>query len=151
MVTEKPLAVLHVEDSPAYTIWIAETLGSYAEVKATGTLSEAVNRDGFEIALLDLTLPDSSGAETVARFREAHPDIPVVALSGDESPETRKACLEAGADAFYAKSQLETDLLVASMAAAVNARRNVLSSIQRINAESILSKLSELEAAINDI
>ena len=51
-------------------------------------------------------MPRLSGLDTVRAIRltaGARPRLPIVVLSADATPETKRECLEAGADAFLAK------------------------------------------------
>jgi DNA-binding NtrC family response regulator len=38
--------------------------------------------DRFDLALLDLTMPDMSGSETLLAIHEVRPDMPVIIMSG---------------------------------------------------------------------
>jgi sigma-B regulation protein RsbU (phosphoserine phosphatase) len=60
----------------------------------------------IDLVLLDLTLPDSSGVETVQRFRQAAPKVPLVVLTGMSDDTIAKACIESGANSFASKSGL---------------------------------------------
>lgn len=41
----------------------------------------------FDLVLLDLGLPDKPGLEALSDLKHAHPDLPVVVLSGQEERE----------------------------------------------------------------
>ena len=58
----------------------------------------------IELVLLDLALPDSSGMSGLKRLREQAPEVTVVVLSADETPETVLAAIEAGAAGFIPKT-----------------------------------------------
>lgn len=58
----------------------------------------------IDLALLDLHMPDMDGLEGMRRLRESTPDLPVVIMSGDDSPETVHAVLAAGASGFIPKT-----------------------------------------------
>lgn len=60
--------------------------------------------EDLDLAILDLYMPDMDGISGMQRLREKHPDLPVVIISGDESPETVRAAMNAGASGFIAKS-----------------------------------------------
>lgn len=60
------------------------------------------------IVLLDLNLPDSTMDQTLAGLSEMSRErTGVIAISGDDSPETRKRCLNAGALDFISKNDLD--------------------------------------------
>ena len=60
----------------------------------------------IDLVLLDLSLPDSSGVETVTRFRSAMHSVPLVVLTGMSQDEVGSKCLAAGANTFISKSGL---------------------------------------------
>jgi CheY-like chemotaxis protein len=80
------LRVLLVEDSHADAL-VAEGALQVSDgefvITITGSLGAGIDRfvQGFDVILLDLTLPDSAGTETVARMRTAARDVPIVALT----------------------------------------------------------------------
>jgi len=80
--------VLLVEDSPSDAALVEESLlqsglGQF-EFTHVETLAEAMRRAreaNFDVALLDLTLPDSSGPETFLRARAEAPALPIVVMT----------------------------------------------------------------------
>ena len=67
---------------------------------------DALETRHFDIALIDRNMPRLSGIETVQAIRltqGARERLPVAILSADATPEAKRECLEAGADAFLAK------------------------------------------------
>jgi two-component system, NarL family, nitrate/nitrite response regulator NarL len=86
-------------------------------VEVAATLNDAVTRchlDDFRVVLLDLGLADSKGPETLIRFREGAPHVPVVVLSGDESPQHMRACIDAGALGYLPKT-LDADGMIKAL------------------------------------
>ncbi len=88
---DKTLNVLLVEDSPSDGRLIQTELrtieGGGLEITWVMRLDEAISElssRGFDVCLLDLSLPDSSGMETFFRLRLASPELPVVVLTGQE-------------------------------------------------------------------
>jgi DNA-binding NarL/FixJ family response regulator len=67
--------------------------------------------------LLDLRLPDATGAEAVIRMREASPTLPIIAFSIDRTPALIRAVLRAGANGYVTKDA-PIARLVASLHAA---------------------------------
>jgi DNA-binding NarL/FixJ family response regulator len=88
------IRVLLIEDSPLQARLIQELLSEVRTVRIecewVDRLSrgiECLARGGIEAVLLDLTLPDSWGVETLTTLRNRFPEVPVVVLmsGGDES------------------------------------------------------------------
>lgn len=90
------------------------TLERTAEVACVGDLAAALAAAGevqFDLALLDLGLPDCAGPEGLARLREARPELPVVVVSATSDPETILEALDLGAMGFIPKTSTRDVLL----------------------------------------
>ena len=76
-------------------------------IRVAPTLKEARelinNGDAFDIALLDMSLPDGNGQELLVEIRQAGVDIAVVMLTGSGNEEVAVAALKAGADDYVVK------------------------------------------------
>jgi DNA-binding response OmpR family regulator len=93
--------ILIVEDSQLVTeaFSILFTEAGY-EVESAATVAEAIklgSREGLDLILLDLTLPDGSGLDVLEALRERG-RLPraTLAMTGDNDSKTRRKCLEAG-------------------------------------------------------
>jgi two-component system response regulator NreC len=69
-----------------------------------------------DVVIMDITLPDISGIEATRRLRQAHPDLPVVALTIHEDEQYFFEMLQAGASAYVPKRAAPEDLLNAIQA-----------------------------------
>jgi DNA-binding NarL/FixJ family response regulator len=86
------------------------------EVFEAGTCAQAIQtcRDNrFDLVLLDLTLPDSTGLETLRRFRQSAPHNPVVVLSAVTGREVVMAAIEEGAMGFIPKAASRSEIVTA--------------------------------------
>lgn len=81
---------------------------------------------GFDVVLLDLSLPDSFGMDTVKRVLEAAPRLPIVVLTGLEDPEVGLEAIRAGAQDYLIKGVGEGDLLWRAITYAIERKRNQL-------------------------
>lgn len=78
-------------------------------------------KDGFrqlttgatDLIVLDLDLPETSGSLSYACVRGCAPEIPVLVMTGDDSPETEQLLKTAGADGYVLKQTLSGSRLVA--------------------------------------
>jgi two-component system, NarL family, nitrate/nitrite response regulator NarL len=68
-------------------------------------------------AVIDLHMPLLDGVSAVARLRRDHPNICLIALTGDAAPELHRAVKESGADEVLLKGEL-VDTLVERLVAA---------------------------------
>jgi signal transduction histidine kinase len=83
-------------------------------VRAAGTCAEAhaVARSGFDVALVDLTLPDGNGTELAQELKDASPDSEVVLLTGHATMESALDAVRAGACAFLQKPVNPPELIM---------------------------------------
>ena len=96
--------VLVVEDDDA----IAEPLvtGLRREgfaVRAVGTGEAAVAANGYDVALVDLGLPDIDGYEVCRQLRRDRPAMRLVAITGYSDARARSDASRAGFDGFLVK------------------------------------------------
>ena len=115
------LRVLAVEDHPVMRLGVRAMLEreGFNVVGATATCGEAVGMLAdarADVVLLDLRLPDASGADAVTRIREAAPTLPIVVFSVERTPALIRAVLRAGANGYVTK-----DAPVARVVAALHA------------------------------
>lgn len=85
------MRALLVEDEALVALIAEEVLdGLGFTVTVAGTGAEARNAlpKGFDVAIVDIGLPDERGDALVAHIRSLHPDLPVLMASGYDATET---------------------------------------------------------------
>jgi CheY-like chemotaxis protein len=113
MNTRLKTPILLIEDNPADADLInifLKDVGFKFELYQAETLQEGfelIENRGIELALLDLSLPDSSGFKTVTAFLEQAPHIPVIVLTGLNNEIIGNQAIKAGAQDFLVKGQLD--------------------------------------------
>ena len=117
-----PIQLLAVEDDPSLSFVLEEALehAAAAEIDAVMVSSLAATRAqlearGFELVLLDLSLPDSDGIATFSAVRRLAPDTPVVVLTGTDDPELERRIRELGAADFLLKGAIGSKTLIAKI------------------------------------
>jgi DNA-binding NarL/FixJ family response regulator len=65
-----------------------------------------------DVVLLAVEKPDTQGIEKISRIRIAFPDVKIVVLSWNESPDMQQGMLAVGADYWISKTALRSKLLV---------------------------------------
>jgi signal transduction histidine kinase len=115
----KPVKILLVEDNPPDARLLREIFREITHTKFQLThvtqLSEAVSqlgKSGFDVILLDLSLPDSFGLETVERALLMAPSLPIIVLTGLNDENIGIQALRKGAQDYLIKGQINKDLLV---------------------------------------
>ncbi len=113
--TPKKPRILIVDDNAALVENLTEILeGAGYAVRGAGTCAAALPLalDGFDVALVDLRLPDGDGTALAPKLKDASPDGEVVLLTGFATLESAVAAVRAGACAYLVKPCATQELLV---------------------------------------
>lgn len=112
--------VLLVEDHSSFRRALAFVLEREPDLRVVaqaGSLAEARSRvnggSKFDVAVLDLGLPDGSGMDLIDELREANPEASIVVLSVDLNPKNQTLALERGANAVLGKEASITQIVAA--------------------------------------
>ena len=106
------IKILLVEDNPGDALLVRVLLEEAGtdrfDVKDVGRLGEAIERlaeEDFSVVLLDLSLPDSQGLDTVEQVRTAAPRAPIVVLSGLDERRRRYRLCRAGRRTTWSRAR----------------------------------------------
>lgn len=132
--------VLLIEDSAADARLIQEFLkeGFLYEFRLTHVerLQEALQRletTPYEVVLLDLTLPDSTGLNSLEQLLSVVSNVPVLVLTNTNNPELAIEAVRQGAQDYLIKRQMNAEILV----------RSLRYSIERKQQEEALREVNE--------
>lgn len=153
------IKILLVEDNPGDARLIIEMLRSRKEFQHSVSIAEnmksAVSEIGisvYDIIILDLNLPDSSGLDTLDIIVESTRHvIPVIVLTGIDDENIGLSSLERGAEDYLIKGEVDPNQFLRAIKYAIERKRMMLKLIdseRRLNAEKI--KLSALVRSITD-
>jgi two-component system cell cycle response regulator len=124
------IKVLLIEDNPGDARLIREALSDSDilnfELKWVDQLEtgiELITKDVFDVVLLDLSLPDSHGMETIIGFREHAPAIPIVVLTGLDDEQVALNAVQHGAQDYLIKGQVNSSVIMRSMRYAIERHR----------------------------
>jgi diguanylate cyclase (GGDEF)-like protein/PAS domain S-box-containing protein len=126
-----PTRLLLVEDDPTYArvlrgAMIFGAAGPW-EVEVCGRLASALVRlaaGGVDAVLLDMGLPDAEGVAGVQDVCSAFPAVPILVLTATEDDALGLAAVQAGAQDYLVKGQVETSLLPRAIRYAIERKRN---------------------------
>jgi DNA-binding NarL/FixJ family response regulator len=112
-----PVRVLLVDDDRAFLDSLQPLIEQQPALTVAGTAGNGL--DAIELAdelepdavVIDLHMPVVDGVTAVARLRKDHPNLCLIALTGDPAPELHEAVTEAGADAVLLKGDLVDSLV----------------------------------------
>ena len=108
--------LLMVEDDPNVASTLAQRLGSngftVTHAASVAAARRALGEQRFDLALLDIGLPDGSGLDVARSVREQSPATAMVFLTAHGEPEQRIEGLELGADDYITKPFVFRELLL---------------------------------------
>ena len=124
------IRILLVEDNPGdarLLEWYLSKPGSGTfQVTRAERLSDALREltaTRFDLVLLDLSLPDSTGLDTVLSARRAAGITPIVIMTGLDDEETALAALRDGAQDYLVKGKFDNRELTRSLRYAIERER----------------------------
>jgi PAS domain S-box-containing protein len=144
----EPIRILLVEDNPGDAGLVKEMLEDTTTVQfelihsdRLKTALALLSKESFDIILLDLSLPDGYGLDTVIQMHVARPEIPIAVMSGLGDEELAIKALHEGAQDYLVKGRVDSDLLI----------RSVRYAIERKQSEEALRKAyDELERRVQE-
>jgi CheY-like chemotaxis protein len=112
MTASVPPRVLYVDDHEDSREMLSMILRmELIEATSVGTAAEALaslQAERFSLVLLDVWLPDLDGFELCRRMRNLDPHTPILFFSGAAFEADKQRGIEAGADAYVSKPDIET-------------------------------------------
>jgi two-component system, sensor histidine kinase len=113
-----PPSILVVEDTVICSRMLCRILAQFkcaTKVAENGKIAVDIltqaSANTYDLILMDLRMPVMDGLEATAIIKnQLCISTPVVALTGDENPQTREEARKIGFDAFYAKPMKRDDL-----------------------------------------
>jgi len=153
LLKDRSLRILLVEDNPGDVLIINELLkasGIDFSLMHVSSLKETLMlcvENEFDVILLDLGLPDSTGVETLKKIQVFKMKSPVVVMTGLDDEDAALESLREGAQDYLVKSRLTSD----------NILRGIKYGIERMKIQELLKKsarqfslLSSTTALINE-
>jgi PAS domain S-box-containing protein len=155
-----PIRLLHLEDDPADAELIrrrleADVACDVVWVQDTEDFAATLQRQAFDLVLLDYELPGHASLQALQHVHDRHPELPAIVISGRMLTEEEAVdCLKAGATDYVLKQRLHR--LCTSVARALIeqkervALRRAEEDLRALNAEleeRVRSRTAELETA----
>jgi DNA-binding NarL/FixJ family response regulator len=116
-VEKSSIRVLIADDDTGFLESLQELIDRQPELHVIGAAANGL--EAIELAeklapdavVLDLHMPLLDGVTAAARLRRDHPNLCLIALTGDDAPALHRAVREAGADEVLLKDELVGGLL----------------------------------------
>lgn len=118
------------EDNPGDVRLIKEYLSEVQdmsfELKVAETLTDSINQlqnSNFDLLLLDLNLPDSSGIETLDKISTEAQETAIIVLTGLNDEEIAVEALRKGAQDYLLKNQINSGILYRAIRYAIERKQ----------------------------
>jgi len=154
--TSPQVHVLLVEDNLAEARLLQELLKGtlherffLAHVQRLGEAIAHLHTQPVDVALLDLTLPDSSGLDSLDTLIRAVPSLPVVVLTNTNDEDLAVEAVRHGAQDYLMKRQVNQELLVRSLRHAIERKQaaEALREANEVLENRVQERTAELKAA----
>lgn len=149
--------ILLVEDNAADARLLREALfdaqGAF-QLESVPRLSAALDRvalGGVDAVLLDLSLPDSHGMETLTRLRAAASHLPVIVLTHADDDTLAAQALRQGAQDYLVKGEVDGNLLVRSLRYAIERKRVEEENVRLLQREQAARADAEAARRVQDV
>ncbi len=107
--------VLLVDDEEDFLSTLAERIEARGLKVSTATSGELalakIEKEGFDLIILDLAMPGIDGLETLKRIKAKQPDAEIIMLTGQGSIKTSIEAMKLGAEDFLQKPVNITELM----------------------------------------
>jgi len=127
---DKSIELLLVEDNAAEARLLQEYLKAVSSkdfrlvhVKHLAAARDRLSSESLDIILLDLTLPDSQGLETLEAMLGMAPSLPIVVLTNTEDDELGVELVRRGAQDYLVKRHVNRELLVRAVCYAIERKQ----------------------------
>ncbi|MDD5672417.1 MAG: diguanylate cyclase, partial [Candidatus Omnitrophica bacterium] len=118
MMTEKPIKVLLVEDDPdcaaIFRAKLSLTKNCQFVTSSSDSLKgafDSLKQDDIDVVLLDLTLRDSQGIDTVVAFYKRVPHMPIIVLTALNDEKLALEAVRRGAQDYLIKGEVDNRML----------------------------------------
>ena len=127
---DEQINILLIEDNPGDARLVREMLVeagankfNLEQVERIGEGVKRLGQDSFHVILLDLSLPDGNGLDTLTRVCTVAPHVPVLVLTGLDDEKLAIKAVQEGAQDYLVKGQMNSNLLVRALRYAIERKQ----------------------------
>jgi DNA-binding NarL/FixJ family response regulator len=111
--------ILLVDDHPLVREWLASLINQQPDLVICGEAESApealgyLNSQAADLAIVDLSLKESSGLELIKTIRSLHPSVAVIVLSMHDEKHYAERAIRAGARGYVMKRETTKKIIAA--------------------------------------
>ena len=98
--------ILIAEDNDSNFVLMSYILKKYYQFERAKNGQEAVelvDKNQYDIVLMDIKMPVMNGLEATKAIKEKHPDLPILALTANAFDSDRQLAMDVGCNDFLSK------------------------------------------------
>ncbi|MFH1124020.1 MAG: response regulator transcription factor [Pseudomonadota bacterium] len=113
------IRVLITDDHPIVREGLKKILSRESDIQVAGEaqnseeLMKLVQKEKWDIVVLDITMPGRGGLDVLKELSEKYPDLPVLILSMHPEDQFARRALQAGAAGYLTKDAAQEELITA--------------------------------------
>lgn len=138
---DKAIKVLLIEDDSVDIKLVQEELSSsmdvFFDLSTVTTLAQGIQKakeETYNVILLDLLLPDSSGINTFIEIHSEITNVPIIILSGTKDEQLANTAVAQGAQDYLVKGEFSKDLLAKAVQYAIE-KHKISKELEECKAE----------------
>jgi DNA-binding NarL/FixJ family response regulator/anti-sigma regulatory factor (Ser/Thr protein kinase) len=159
-VPDTPVHILLVEDSRSEALLFQETIAQSGPrqfavvwVMSLAEAMEEIRRGTFHVLIVDLTLPDSQGLDTVQQVQAFAGELPVIVFTGMEDEGLAQQSLRHGAQDYLVKGKHDGPAVARAIRYAID-RKSAEEALRRAHGElekRVQERTSELTQTVETL
>jgi signal transduction histidine kinase len=112
---------------------------------------EALKQRSFDLVLLDLSLPDAHGFDTVVRMRNAAPMLPIVIMTGLDDQALAIEAMRKGAQDYLVKGRVDSAWLARAVRYAIERKRTETQINRQLQRQTVLNEINQAITSTLDL
>lgn len=148
------LNILLVEDDPAQERLLRRLLSTAGlecrlwRAESVAQAGESLAGNTYDVIILDLSLPDSRGVETVRSVSRCARDMPIVVLTGSDDEGLALEVLRGGAQDYLLKSEINAALLARCIRYAVERKKAQIAAREQRQLRDVVKEMEKMLAIV---
>jgi len=136
------IRVIVADDHPILRAGLVSVLNSSSDLRVVGEAGngaevlKAIGGTGFDVLLLDVSMPGKSGLDLMRQIRKDHPRLPILIVSSHPEDQYALRAIKAGASGYLTKMSAPSDL-VGAVRTVANGRKFITPALAELLADHV--------------
>jgi two-component system invasion response regulator UvrY len=136
------IRVIVADDHPILRAGLISVLNASSDLRVVGEAGngaevlKAIGATGFDVLLLDVSMPGKSGLDLMRQIRKDHPRLPILIVSSHPEDQYALRAIKAGASGYLTKMSAPSDL-VGAVRTVANGRKFITPALAELLADHV--------------